>query len=156
MGHKTKDFLLGTYMHLAEIPNWTKRHRAINDLKKVPFKNSSKFGTKVRSWWISLQPIFRGGSWPLVCHSEEGEKWADLRKCGKNGFVLILVVLNWWIRGASTVSEKNEVMSMMEDVVFALGEIVKVGGGGKRKADEELTGDAKRWESYPLTLANRR
>lgn len=118
----------------------------VSELKDLPYdtRNVVKFGTKVRNWWIVLQPSYRGSDWPLRRDVRDDEDWAELIKGGKNGFKMILVAMNWWLRGVRTDSETNEALSVLEDIVFVLDKMVKKVGGQKRSAEDEAGGDAKR------------
>lgn len=66
-------------------------------------------------------------------------------KGGRNGFKLIMVALNWWLRGTSSSSEENKTLSMLEDAVFVLEHMLKKTEGKKRKAEEPATGDEKEY-----------
>lgn len=86
----------------------------------------------------------RGNEWPLRREIKEDESWPELRKGGRNGFKLIMVALNWWLRGTSSTSEENKALSVLEDVVFVLENMSKKTDGGKHKAEELAAGDEKR------------
>lgn len=130
----------------AEIGMWIKKGHPVDDLEDIPYpaRSVDKFGAKVRNWWTVLQPATRGNEWPLLREIKEDEEWLELKKGGRTGFKLILVALNWWLRGTSSVSEENKALSVLEDVVFVLENILRKIEGGKRGAEELAGGDEKR------------
>ena len=125
---------------------WIKKGHPKEELEDIPFnaKSVDKFGSKVRAWWTVLQPASRGNDWPLRRDIPEDECWPELQKGGRNGFKLVMVALNWWLRGTNTESEVNKALSMLEDLVFVLERMLQTAGGVKRKAEAERVGDAKR------------
>lgn len=130
---------------------WIKKGHPEENIEEIPYARASvnKFGQKVRSWWTVLQPAARGNDWPLLRDIKEDESWPELMKGGRTGFKLIMVALNWWLRGTASVSEENQALSMLEDVVFVLEKMLEKSQGNKRKAEEQAGGDAKR---YALNL----
>lgn len=104
-------------------------HRKPAALEQVPWESGKgkvgKFGRKMREWWTALQPEWRGGDWPLSRVVADGEVWTEVKKGGPTGFGLLVIGLNWWIRGAQTAKDQNEVASMVEDVVFVLRAILE-------------------------------
>lgn len=122
-------------------------HRKASALEQAPWRpgsnNVGKFGRKMRDWWSSLQPDSRGGDWPLARTVAEDESWPELRKGGSTGFVLMVIGLSWWVRLAESSKDKNESASMLEDVVFVLGKILKgmdsPGDGAQPKRKRSVT-----------------
>lgn len=141
-----KLFELGAVRRPSEVGLWIKRGHPESELEHIPYdmRNVDKFGTKVRNWWIVLQPSCRGSDWPLRREVGDDQDWSELTKGGKNGFKMILVAMNWWLRGVRSESETNQALSVLEDIVYVLEKMVKQVGERKRTAEDEAGGDAKR------------
>ncbi|KAI0038143.1 hypothetical protein FA95DRAFT_1464814, partial [Auriscalpium vulgare] len=106
---------LATKYRPTQIKQWTDRHRQYN---KPPATGRGKeFAAIWRKWWISLQPSWRGVTWPLARPTDApAEGWGELLKGGHNGFVMILFTLAWWLSSVKTNTEQNEWASAVEDV----------------------------------------
>lgn len=91
-----------------------------------------------------LQPSCRGSDWPLRRDVGEDQDWPELIKGGKNGFKMILVAMNWWLRGVQSETETNQALSVLEDIVFVLEKMLKKAGGQKRPAESEAGGITKK------------
>lgn len=102
-----------------------RRASALDQVPWGPKGKVNKFGKKMREWWMALQPDSRGGNWPLLRVVDEGESWSQVKKGGSAGIVLMVIGLNWWVRHAELVKDKNEAASVVEDVVFVLGKVLE-------------------------------
>ena len=72
-----------------EISIWMKNGRPN---RGIDIADSDKFSQRWQAWWLRLQPKNREpGSIP-----SSDMDWSQLRKPGKNGFLLIMVTLLWW------------------------------------------------------------
>ncbi|KAI0039149.1 hypothetical protein FA95DRAFT_1456158, partial [Auriscalpium vulgare] len=80
----------------SAIPAWFKDGRHYD--KWPAIKNAAKFGRAWREWWTKMNPAWRVGArdWPLGRVVVAEETWPELRKGGRNGFVLVLLTLVWW------------------------------------------------------------
>ena len=86
-------FPLFTNVRPLEIANWMKNGRHWQDAHIIDVE---EFARRWWAWWHLLQPKSR------IC--DEGDPqlptskmdWSDLRKPGKNGFLLIIISLVWW------------------------------------------------------------
>lgn len=138
-------------MRPSEVPEWMANHRKPGGLELVPWECGKKkgkissFGRKMREWWIALQPDCRGGEWPLVRDVPDDADWTELKKGGSTGFVLLVIGLNWWVRHARSSKDQNEAASVVEDVVFVLGKILK-------STDEQMAEPSKKKKKSVTTI----
>jgi hypothetical protein len=80
----------------CEIAMWMKGGRHWKD---VELADKERFGQQWWDWWCSLQPKSRVPTDHRMFHSISPTvdmDWSDLRKPGRNGFLLIMIVLVWW------------------------------------------------------------
>ncbi|KAF9038754.1 hypothetical protein BJ165DRAFT_1330332, partial [Panaeolus papilionaceus] len=64
-------------------------------------QDPNEFGLAIVSWWNALQPSFRqsksGLPLPLFTSpSDDQGTWLLLCRAGPNGFVSIILLLQWW------------------------------------------------------------
>ena len=92
-----------TKIRPPEIGVWMKNHRLWKD---VVILDKGEFGWQWWDWWISLQPGSR------TCTDRNNVAlptvdmdWSNLRKPGKNSFLLIMLSLMWWGKVSDTDSE---------------------------------------------------
>jgi hypothetical protein len=92
-----------TKIRPPEIGVWMKNRRLWKD---VVILDKGEFGRQWWDWWISLQPGSR------TCTDRNNVAlptvdmdWSNLRKPGKNGFLLIMLSLVWWGKVSDTDSE---------------------------------------------------
>ena len=76
-----------------------------------------KYTTQWHTWWITLQLAWRGAVWPLKRTPGQTEGWDDIAKGGKNGFLIILLSLSWWVLKAEGDVEKREGESVIEETL---------------------------------------
>ncbi|KAI0038272.1 hypothetical protein FA95DRAFT_1457067, partial [Auriscalpium vulgare] len=82
------------------VASWFKEGRHYD--KWPTIKKASAFGRTWRQWWIKMNPAWRVGKqdWPLCRDVVAEETWPELRKGGRNGFVIVLLTLVWWTAAA--------------------------------------------------------
>lgn len=80
-----------TNIRPPEIAAWMKNGRRWKDMELV---DHEKFGRQWWAWWLSLQPSSRNGDEPALPTVDMD--WSQLRKPGKNGFLLLMISLVWW------------------------------------------------------------
>ncbi|KAI0039079.1 hypothetical protein FA95DRAFT_1577833 [Auriscalpium vulgare] len=98
------------------IPDWFKGGRKYYKIPRIG--KAAKFTDKWYGWW-------------------------RLRKGGKNGFVLILLTIVWWTTGAKTEDDTSEVLSALEDVDWAVSQMITgLPGSKKRGAEDAGAGSA--------------
>ena len=103
-----------TNIRPSEIAIWMKNGRQWQDADIIDL---DRFGRQWWAWWHSLQPKSR------IC--DEGDPqlptskmdWSDLRKPGKNGFLLIIISLVWW---GKTSGQDEHWMKAISDVTAVL------------------------------------
>ena len=105
---------------MAEWIKWGRQYD-----KRPVIGNTTKYATQWHAWWTGLQPAWRGIAWPLTRMSVPNKMWDKVRKGGKNGFLMILLSLGWWISAAENDIDKREVASAIEDVEWVMGELTK-------------------------------
>jgi hypothetical protein len=57
--------------------------------------------------------------WPLNREMPAGSSWSETRLGGANGLVIVLIAVSWWLVQAKTSSQRGEVESVLEDLLFA-------------------------------------
>jgi hypothetical protein len=77
-----------------EIGVWMKNGRRWKDVEIIDIE---RFSRQWWGWWYSLQPKsrIRDDKGDLTSPTPDMD-WSDLRKPGKNGFLLIVISLAWW------------------------------------------------------------
>jgi hypothetical protein len=76
-----------------------------------------------KGWWLSLQPAWRGSTWPLgnKIPANWDSNWGSLAHGGNNGLFLALISLAWWL---AEVQENNglltDVQNAMDDLDWVL------------------------------------
>ena len=101
------------------------------ELEVTPvIENVASFGERFRFYWMSMQPMFRrrsdGLDWPP--HSPDTYDdiaFDDLRKFGKSGFLLVMMMLVWWGASVDSARERNEWLAAVEDAIWVLREMVR-------------------------------
>jgi hypothetical protein len=86
-----------------------------------------EFGAEMRQWLITIMPDWRGSQWPMVRtkpdHVEDA-MWSVLRRGGRNGVMLYVIALSWWLTQADDESSKRQAEAVVEDLAWAVGETV--------------------------------
>ena len=65
-------------------------------------KDVELFGIVCMKWWHKIQPHFRQNGSELlplpnlVQIEADGDPWANLRKGGPNGLIVVILLLSWW------------------------------------------------------------
>jgi hypothetical protein len=117
-------------MRPQQLSDWMQRHRLWD--KAPPVDKASEFGATWKAWWKTLQPEWRipdddAHPWPLVRDLPQNERWQKLVKGGRNGFVLVLLSLTWWMMREKDESRKTvESSSAFADVHWALEQMIQV------------------------------
>ena len=99
-------------------------------------KDASLFGEEMRAYWLSLQPAFRkpaaGTDWPPLTPLEHDEvEFAELRKSGTSGLVIILLMIVWWRLATKKTRERKEWVAFVDDVAWVLGEMMRTASAAK-------------------------
>ena len=100
-------------------------------------------------WWHKLQPHFRqnGGELlplPNLAQTEaDGDPWANIRKGGPNGLVVVILLLSWWgqraISGTETEKQWRDTTADVQRVLQAM-----VVVSSKRPAPHEVLAPSKK------------
>ena len=112
-----------------QLSDWMQRHRLWD--KAPPVDKASEFGATWKAWWKILQPEWQipddTHPWPLVRDLPPNERWQKLVKGGRNGFVLVLLSLTWWMMREKDESRKTvESSSAFTDVQWVLEQMIQV------------------------------
>jgi hypothetical protein len=86
-----------------------------------------EFGAEMRQWLITIMPDWRGSRWPMVRTKPEdieGAMWEVLRRGGRNGIMLYVIALSWWLTQAHDTSSERQAEAAVEDLAWAVGESV--------------------------------
>jgi hypothetical protein len=119
---------------------WLKNGRKYTNMPKLT--DSDAFSLSWWVWWRSLQPECRlledgtlGQDVP-----DTNEAWEKVCRGGRNGFVIIVLTLSWWITAFDGKVEDEDLLCAVADVTWVLGCMVqslKASGGEKRGLEEE-------------------
>ncbi|KAF7964762.1 hypothetical protein HWV62_3248 [Athelia sp. TMB] len=84
-----------------EVAVWIKSARRFE--KPPPYH--SDFGASCILWWMHLQPLWRtnDGDIPHSIYACDDGDWGTLKRSGKNGLFMVLLVMSWWARGAGNI-----------------------------------------------------
>ncbi|KAJ7841674.1 hypothetical protein B0H13DRAFT_1910139 [Mycena leptocephala] len=133
----------------TEIPQWMKKHRVYDD-----YNVGADFGQQLFTWWKELGPRRR---WKELADGEHPardvkgwEDWGRLNVSGRNGPLLIVVGLAWWGQtiwnegavaglegGEAALSAATDWRFLVEDVTWALKEVLPRDREGEDKEDKE-------------------
>ena len=86
-----------------------------------------EFGAEMRQWLITIMPDWRGSQWPMMRTKPEDAKdttWEALRRGGRNGVILYIIALSWWLSQARSPSSKRQAEAVVDDLAWAVGETV--------------------------------
>lgn len=127
-----------------EVTWWMKNHRR---WAHVDIKNTPKFTGAWWHWWDYLQPAEQSRD-PVTLRlptPSADMDWRDLKKAGRNGLLLIMMVLTWWGKESrnsgdwkKAVNEVTEVMHCMIEVESDVGSDGGDRENGKRGREEEV------------------
>lgn len=86
-----------------------------------------EFGVEMRKWLITIMPNWRGNEWPMVRTKPEDVEdttWEALRRGGRNGVMLYIIALSWWLSQAAMPATKRQAEAVVDDLAWAVGETV--------------------------------
>ena len=83
------------------------------------------FGTALRTWWVSFQPVQRGNKGDLRPSDIPPSEWKGLKKFHRFGFSQIMLGLSWWRKAiikspATNSTQLVDWKSMVVDVDWVL------------------------------------
>ncbi|TCD59872.1 hypothetical protein EIP91_011274 [Steccherinum ochraceum] len=82
----------------AQIGTWINRGRQLNKPLAPNSADLPAFITSWQSWYLQLNPTWRGTEWPLAQpDSTRGREWGLLRVAGPAGIFLVVLGLAWWL-----------------------------------------------------------
>lgn len=110
---------LGTAHRPPIVAQWIQRARS--QTYRPEIRNVDELALKFSAWWRSLQPEWRvAGDGPPARGSGS---WDVLRRSGANGLLSVMAALFFW--GSSTGGEGTSWTEAVEDVLYALQELVE-------------------------------
>jgi hypothetical protein len=86
-----------------------------------------EFGIEMQQWLITIMPDWRGSQWPMMRTKPkdiEDATWGVLRRGGRNGIMLYVIALSWWLTQAHDASSRRQAEAVVEDLAWAVGETV--------------------------------
>ena len=118
---------LATHNRPHECEFWMQHRR--RDYNKPPNiqERLEEFGVEMRQWLITIMPDWRGTQWPMLRIKPEDvgdPTWDVLRRGGRNGVMLYVIALSWWLTQAQDASSKRQAEAVVEDLAWAVGETV--------------------------------
>ncbi|KAJ7678295.1 hypothetical protein DFH06DRAFT_954970, partial [Mycena polygramma] len=94
-----------------QIGQWVQRARTgVPDIPDV-----AAFAENFKTWWHDINPAWRKKSDPM---EKKDGPWASMDMPGPNGFLNVLICLNWWRERLS--EESGDWKDAVEDVVWVL------------------------------------
>lgn len=86
------------------------------------------FVENLRVWVSNVMPEWRRTpyKWPLNRDIPADGDWSRSTKGGANGIVMVLIALSWGLQQAKSARKHREILSLVEDMVFALREMTQV------------------------------
>lgn len=101
-----------------------------------------------------MQPVWRikDGEGELQRHDVPDESWPEIMKGGGNGFFLVLISLSWWMEAAKEKTDKDDCLSVVDDVMWVLEQMVarleELDGSGS--GEEDAARYSKRCVVFPF------
>lgn len=143
---KKKKRNLTNKLRPPQVYAWTQRQHQYDTPPEIL---PPTFGAAVKLWWAHLQPEWRkeGPDETLVQTEDPEEEWAELMKAGKNGFVLIMLALSWWLKDAVYLDDRAVCFSVLKDVSWVLRQMVdklQLAEEEKEENEQETTRPTKR------------
>lgn len=104
------------------------KHRRRDYSKPPDIQNRlEEFGAEMRRWLITIMPDWRGNQWPMLRakpKNAENVMWGELQRGGRNGIMLYVISLSWWLTQAHDASSERQAEAVVEDLAWAVGETV--------------------------------
>lgn len=99
---------------------WYKNARTYARLP--PHEKTTNQGNLTICWYVSLNPTWRGTSWPLLQDNEHAkmEDWEKLVISGNKGLVGLLMCFAWWGATVDTVEERRWIVKVLGDLSWVL------------------------------------
>ena len=106
---------------------WMQHHQ--RDYNKPPDLQGrlEEFGAEMCQWLITTMPDWCGTQWLMVRTKPEDVEdttWEVLKRGGRNGIMLYIIALSWWLNQVHDRSSKRQVEAVVEDLAWAVGETV--------------------------------
>lgn len=87
-------------------------------------KDLADYKKSFDAWWFNLQPVAcTKGS--ILQLAKDDFDWKKMNKAGKNGFVVVMLILTWW-RAACDRSSTEEWERVLDHVTEVLGQVTKL------------------------------
>jgi len=99
--------------------------------KQLAIGNVATYATQWCVWWVTLQPAWRGTLWPLLRTPELNKTWDKVQKGGRNGVLVVILSLGWWVSVVESDVDRHEATSAVEYVMWVLQELMKYPQGYK-------------------------
>lgn len=78
----------------------------------------------MQQWLITIMPDWRGDQWPMLRTKPEDMTWEVLGQGGRNGVMLYIIALSWWLNQAQDTLLEQQAEAVVEDLAWAVGEAV--------------------------------
>jgi hypothetical protein len=86
-----------------------------------------EFGAEMCQWLITTMPDWHGTQWPIVRTKPkdiEDTTWGVLKQGGRNGIMLYIIALSWWLNQAHDHLSKQQAKAVVENLAWAVEETV--------------------------------
>ncbi|KZV60155.1 hypothetical protein PENSPDRAFT_694511 [Peniophora sp. CONT] len=145
---------MATALRPREVVDWVNRGRIWFKAGNVRYdpgiEDTQMYGSNIRSWYSTLQPKWRGENLPYKQDRRDGELWPEFLRVGRNGVLGLIWAVGWWWRAAKEPEDKEEVDDMLQELAWALGELVftiKQGDVAQSLRREKAEGTAERGDT---------
>jgi hypothetical protein len=85
--------------------------------------DAAKFGTRVISWWLTIQPTNRQEWPPTYEQLPEDFSFDYFNRAGPNGVFLMILCLLWWAKALTPDGDHKDFQLVVHDVHWVLVQI---------------------------------
>jgi hypothetical protein len=105
-----------------------------------PIEDVALFAHNFRTWYCSIQPKWRGSSWPLERETIAGQDWTPLLRGGCNGLLNVVICFVWWWQVLEEGDDTNEFDDVLADFAWVIERVLQatVLRGVKQPKPKEL------------------
>ncbi|KAH8069586.1 hypothetical protein BXZ70DRAFT_903069, partial [Cristinia sonorae] len=109
----------------AEIGQWIriKRRNFSKPLITRPETTLPTFISCWRIWYLGMQPMWRGNTWPLryISTDIDDDSWAPVQYAGPNGFFLVVFAVASWLSVLPKSDSRDpDILEVISDVLWLL------------------------------------
>ncbi|KIL56397.1 hypothetical protein M378DRAFT_38406, partial [Amanita muscaria Koide BX008] len=102
---------------------WIRHHQTITNTLTI--EDAVEFGAMWKTWWVSMQPLWRDGE-ALLKDTPTETDWGTLLRGGPLGMGLVMMTLGWWIKAIGdddNMFVQTKLAEAMADVEWVLDQL---------------------------------